>query len=252
MTPVVDGSVCLAYVHANEVAHSWHMSMLELFGWDLSHERRVMRGGFLAMRCGTGGIVAARNEVAERFLAGDAEWLFWLDTDMGFAPDTLDRLIAAADPVDRPIVGGLCFAQQEYTGDGLGGYRTRACPTLYQWVQVGDGQEGFTAWHDYPRDQLVPVAGTGSACILIHRGVLEKVADQYGPNWYSRMVNPSTQQLISEDLSFCAKAAAVGFPVHVDTGVKTSHLKPIWLAEGDYRPPAAGGGVTSTGVEVAR
>lgn len=48
------------------------------------------------------------------------------------------------------------------------------------------------------------------------------------------MQNPDTGQLLSEDLSFCAKAVACGFPVHVDTRVNTSHLKPIWLSEDDY------------------
>ena len=32
---------------------------------------------------------------------------------MGFAPDTINRLLEAADPVERPVVGGLCFTQRE-------------------------------------------------------------------------------------------------------------------------------------------
>lgn len=233
-------AVTVAYVHDLEVAHSWHACYINLLGHDLATHQRVVRGGFIAMRCGTGGIVAARNETIERFLdSRDADWLWWVDTDMGFAPDTVDRLLAAADPTDRPIMGGLCFAQREIDRDGMGGFRCRPVPTLYRWVQVGDGQQGFTAWLDYPADQVVPVAGTGSACILIHRSVLEKVAQQYGPNWYTRMTNPSTGQLIGEDLSFCAKAAACGFPLHVDTSVKTTHLKAVWLAEGDYAQAVA-------------
>lgn len=104
---------------------------MDMLAWDVSHEQRVMRGGFLAMRCGTGGIVTARNEVAARFLERDAEWLLWVDTDMGFTADTADRLLAAADPTERPIVGALCFAQHEYATDGMGGFRTRPRPTLY-------------------------------------------------------------------------------------------------------------------------
>jgi hypothetical protein len=231
---VSNGTVCLAYVHPNEVAHSWHLSVMDLLMHDIGHDQRIVRGGFLAMRFGSGGIVAARNEVAAKFLERDAEWLFWVDTDMGFAADTVDRLLDAADPTERPIVGGLCFAQHEYTTDGMGGFRTRPRPTLYRWAKTSEGQQGFSAWEDYPRGELTQVAGTGSACILIHRDVLAKVADQYGPAWYSRMQLPDTGQLLSEDLSFCAKAVACGFPIHVDTRVKTSHLKPIWLSENDY------------------
>lgn len=228
-------AVTVAYVHPNEVAHSWHTSYVNLLGHDLTAHQRILRGGFLAVRCGTGGLIDARNEAVRQFLTGDTDWLWWIDTDMGFAPDTVDRLMDAADPTDRPVVGALCFSQRELQPDGLGGYRCTPCPTLFRWAQVGDGREGFTAWMDYPQDQVVPVAGTGSACILIHRGVLEKVAATYPDNWYGRMTNPSTGQVLSEDLSFCARVAACGFPIHVDTGVKTSHLKAIWLAEGDYR-----------------
>jgi len=80
----------------------------------------------------------------------------------------------------------------------------------------------------------VEVAATGSACIVIHRDLLAVMAERYGPTWYSRMANPTTGQLLSEDLSFCARAVQCGYPVYVDTRVKTSHLKRLWLSEADY------------------
>ncbi|WP_433520134.1 hypothetical protein ACQP2T_63380 (plasmid) [Nonomuraea sp. CA-143628] len=235
----MDGSACLAYVHGHEVAYSWHQSVVGLLGYDLAKERRVLRGGYLGMRYGTGGIVDARNATVARFLQGEGEWLFWTDTDMGFTEDTLDRLVAAADPAERPIVGALCFSQQEYALDGMGGHRTRPCPTLFRWAEVGDGRQGFTAWLDYPREQLVEVAATGSACIVIHRDVLGKVTEQYGQNWYGRMANPTTGLVLSEDLSFCARAVACGYPIFVDTRVKTTHLKQVWIGEDVYSPPVA-------------
>jgi hypothetical protein len=78
------------------------------------------------------------------------------------------------------------------------------------------------------------VAGTGSACILIHRAVFEKIAAEHGPTWYNRIPNPSLKQMTSEDLSFCMRAGALGFPLHVHTGVEATHHKPVWLAEDDY------------------
>lgn len=228
--------VTLAYIHSAEVAHSWHSSYVELIGWDISHHQRVVRGGWLGMRCGTGGLIAARNETVERFLdERDNDWLWWIDTDMGFAPDTVDRLLYHAHTDDRPVVGALCFAHHETGLDGMGGYRAQPVPTLYQWVNVGPDKEGFTAWLDYPRDSLVRVAGTGAACILIHRSVFEKIAaDVGGPHWYTPLINPSSGKPLSEDLSFCARATAAGAPIHVHTGVKTTHLKQVWLSEPDY------------------
>lgn len=238
-----DTSVTVAYVHSNDVAHSWHQSLLDLIGYDLSHHGRVLAGGWLGMRCGTDGLPAARNMAVAKFLSEkDSEWLFWIDTDMGFNPDTVDRLLAVADPVQRPVVGALCFAQRERELDGMNGFRCMPAPTLYDWVTMGD-KAGFMGRAHYPINEIVRCAGTGSACILIHRSVFEKIQDANGPVWYERVLNKGMNQLVSEDLSFCMRAAALDIPVHVDTGARTTHLKQFWLAEEDFwrakmMPPA--------------
>lgn len=228
------GAVTVAYVHSNDVAYSWHHSMVEMIGHDFAHEGRIVRGGYIAMRCGAAGLVEARNQAITEFLAErDADWLLWLDTDMGFPADLCELLIGAADPVERPIVGALCFTQRETEPDGMGGWRCRAVPTIFDWARLTTG-EGFLVRWDYPRDTVVRCAGTGSAAVLIHRSVFSKIAAKYGPCWYDMAPNPTTGQLIGEDLSFCARAGAAGVPVHVHTGVITSHMKRVWLSENDY------------------
>jgi GT2 family glycosyltransferase len=227
-------AVVVAYVHSNNITYSWHHSMVELIGWDMARHGRVIRGGYLAMRYGTDGISLARNKAALDFLAEkNADWLFWVDTDMGFGPDIVDRLMEAADPVDRPIVGALAFSQREEVDDGMGGWRCRATPTIFDWVNTGD-QMGFGIRFDYPPNTLTQVGGTGSACILIHRSVFERIEEKYGRAWYDRVPNTSTGQILSEDLAFCLRAGTLGIPIYVHTGVKTSHLKQLWLAEDDY------------------
>lgn len=221
-----------AWVHPEQVAHSWFTSILGV----VMSSPRV--GPYMAMRCGSDGLPAARNRVAAAFLNCDPvlQWLWWSDTDQGFAPDTLDRLLDAADPQQRPIVAALAFAQVEFALDGMGGFRTEPRPALFRWTTVED-RSGFTPMLDYPRDTLVEVAGVGSACVVIHRSVIEKIAAADGPTWYTRLTNPTTGQLIGEDLSFCYRAVSHGFPVHCDTSVKTNHLKPIWLSEDHYDHP---------------
>lgn len=232
------GAVAVAYVYdgnKQEVAYPWHHSMVELIGWDLAHEGRLMRGGFIAMKNGTDGLPDSRNKAVRLFLKEDrAEWMFWVDTDMGFAEDTVDRLLAAADPVERPVVGGLAFTWRHDEPDGMGGWRTRAAPTVFDWTVLDDGQMGFSVRWQYPPDQVVQVGGTGSACILIHRSVFERVAEKYGECWYDRVPNPTLGQVVSEDLSFCLRAGALSIPIHVHTGVKTTHQKHLWVSEDDY------------------
>ena len=228
-------AVTVGYVHEKNIAASFHHCMIEMIGWDLAHEARIIRGGYKAWTCGTDGLVDSRNKLVAAFLEeGTADWLFWIDTDMGFAPDTIDRLMAAADPVERPVIGGLCFTQREETSDGMGGWRCRATPTVFDWTHLEDtGQMGFSVRWNYAPDTLTRVAGTGSACVLIHRSVFEKIKAEYG-TWYDRVPNTTMGQVISEDLSLCLRACALDIPVHVHTGVKTTHQKTLWLAEDDY------------------
>ncbi|MAP64040.1 MAG: hypothetical protein CMH34_09930 [Microbacterium sp.] len=229
-------SVVAAWVHPTQVDASFMHSMLHVIGAEMLGPQRLMQ--WIPTRCGSNGLIAARNETAAAFLAGDAEWLWWVDTDMGFEANALDQLLASADPTSRPVVGGLCFAQMEREPDGMGGFRTEVVPALYQWHEASDGRSGFVAWREYPRDTLAEVAATGSAFVLIHRSVFERVAEKFGAgSWYERMVNPATGQLLGEDLSFCARARMVGVPIHVHTGIKTTHRKPRWVGEEDYERP---------------
>jgi FkbM family methyltransferase len=237
--PEPDGkpdAVVLAYVCGNEVAYSWHRSLVQMFALDGRLHQRF--GANLervhALRYGTGGLIEARNQAVFDFLEEypEADWLFWLDTDMGFPPETLELLLASADPVERPIVGALCFSQQEIESDGMGGRRTQPTPVIYDWITV-EGQSGYAVRWDYPRDTVTQTHATGSACIVIHRTALERIREKFG-TWYDRVPNPSTLQLFSEDLSFCVRAGALDIPVFVNTGVRTTHLKNVWVSEELY------------------
>jgi hypothetical protein len=238
--PDLPDAVSIAYIHSNQVTYSWHFSLLQLFVADLGTYQRIRRGGIIAMRTNAGQLVNARNKAVGHLLESDVPWMLWLDTDMGFGPDILEQLLAAADPVERPIVGALCFAQRELEMDGMGGYHTIPTPTIFDWAPVGD-LEGYEIRYDYPANALVRCSGTGSAAILVHRSVFERIFEKYGPEWYHRV--PARNGSMGEDLSFCMRATALDIPVHVHTGVRTTHAKRIWLAEGDYlaaglAPPA--------------
>lgn len=233
--PKLADKVCIAYVHGLEVAHSWHQSLMALVSHDVAHRQAVIGGGWLATKYGTGGIVQARNDTVQQFMVGtDSEWLLWIDTDMGFQPDSVDKLLDAADPELRPVVGGLCFMQRETGPDGFGGMQIQPMPTLFEWITAPDGAHGFGVMRDYPRDEVVEVGATGSAFILIHRSAFEAVEAKYGKSWYSPVWNDSAKMWISEDLSLCTRLAAIEIPVHVHTGVRTTHLKHHWLDERIY------------------
>ena len=224
--------VCIAYVHGLEVAHSWHQSLMALIAYDVANSQRVIGGGWLATKYGTGGIVQARNDTTRQFVheMPDVDWLMWVDTDMGFQANAVDRLMDAADPDSAPIMGGLCFMNREVEVDGVGGYLVQPAPTIFDWYDDGE-RRGFTVRREYERDSVLTCAGTGSAFVLIHKSVFQRIEEEYGQAWYSPVRNPTTDSWISEDLSMCARANALEIPVHVHTGVKTTHLKHMWLDE---------------------
>ena len=235
--------VALGYVHSDTRASCFDDSRDALIAHDRAHDGLLAHDhGRMSVRCGTDGLVAARNTVAAQVVASPVDWLLWIDSDMGFAADSLYQLLAVAHPTERPIVGGLCFTSRQYAHDGMFGYRTRPQPTIYDWLPADDGQPRFLSMPMYPVDHVIQVAGTGSAFILIHRAVFEKIAEQMGPTWYDR--TPGTDgKLLGEDISFCVRAAALQFPIHVHTGVRTTHFKQQWMGEADhwraYVPPQA-------------
>jgi hypothetical protein len=236
--------VLVAYLHPNTVSHSFSDSLMRLVSHDLVNHGRVIRsGGPVMFRCGVGGLIEARNDVVRHFLdESQADWLFLVDSDMGFAPDTVDRLLEAAHPVERPVMGALCFAWRETTPDGMQGWVTAPVPTLYDWARKLDGEFGFAVRRDYRVNALVQVAGTGSACLLVHRSAVARVRELEGDVWYDRVTYASGLR-VSEDLSFCYRLGKAGVPVLVHTGVRTTHHKQLWVSEADYwrhviAPPA--------------
>jgi len=228
-----DGIVQVAYLHSDEVSHSWHDSMRRMRDHDLENGQRIAAKP-LNIRCGTGQLVPSRNYGVQLFLdKTDHEWLLFVDTDMGFAPDSIDRLLAAADPATRPVMGGLCFALNFRAYDGKGGMRTQIVPTLYRiGKNVATGHESFSFYGDYPADSVVQVAATGAAFLLIHRTALEKLRAEFGAQWFDQVQSPGG--LLGEDFSFCLRLGSVGLPVHVHTGVQTTHHKQVWIGEEDY------------------
>lgn len=228
-----DGVVQIAYLHREQVSHSWADSMRRMWEYDLDHGRIARKP--LNLRCGAGMVSHTRNYGARLFLdKTEHEWLFWCDTDMGFEPDAVHRLLAVADPVERPVVGGLCFAFMEAAYDGMGGWRRTIVPTMYKiGTQQDSGEPSFCYYGDYEPDTVTQVAATGGAFILIHRSVLEKLRAEHGDHWYD-MVYDRAGDIVGEDIAFCGRVLKAGIVPVVHTGVQTTHHKEVWLGEMDY------------------
>jgi hypothetical protein len=233
--------VSLGFVHEDGVSESFDASYKGLIIWDLTRSGHLAHDtGEIKVRGTSYDLITARNMIAKQFIESDSEWLLSVDSDMGFAPDSLDRLLEVADPVKRPIVGGLCFASRETGQDGLGGYRTVPRPTVLVYTDQ-NGKRGFRGVSYFPVNRVMQCDATGMAFVLIHRSVFERISTEYDGKFYDRIEAPDG--FLGEDVSFCVRAGALGFPVHVHTGVRTNHHKPQWVSDwqfwqGYVSPPA--------------
>lgn len=142
-----------------------------------------------------------RNALVSQFLkeTTDAR-LLMLDTDMVFDPKTVLMMVQASHQ-NRGVIGGLCR-------------RSDGVHTTYVWKD-SEFVPATPSW-DPARPTLLQVEGTGAACLLIPRSVLEAL--EYG-QWFTPMGEDS------EDLSFCRRLMEAEIPLYVHTGARFGHSK---------------------------
>jgi hypothetical protein len=230
------GSIAVAYLHAGEVSHSFHRSIRNVMQYDLASGARQLYG-FIEQDCGAGRITDGRNDAVRQFMQMDAEWLAFVDSDMGFEGNALHRLVESTyDATDegpvlaRLVVGALAFGQRKGAPGPAASVRFEQFPTIYRWHQ-NDRTVGAGVVYDYPRDTLVECDATGAACFVVHRSVLQAMASAYPEPrpWFDETIIQG--RVFGEDLTFFRRIRDLGYPVHVHTGVKTSHHKQAYLTE---------------------
>jgi hypothetical protein len=144
--------VVVGYCKPGTVHAAFHESLLNLMVYDAATDRRIIAGGGRIAVQSSANISGARNQIVKQFLdESDADWLWMLDTDMTFAPETLERLLEHADVEKAPIVGGLCFG----IDDGW------LFPTLYDLADMGSG-DGLQVvrYNEWPPNAMFQVAAT--------------------------------------------------------------------------------------------
>lgn len=163
-------------------------------------------------------ITQARSKVANFFINNtEHDYLFFLDSDIGFNPEDVLKLMAH----QVPIVSGA--------------YPMKIIPERYCVDIVQPEQR---------HGDLVKINGNGMGFVLIHRQVFLDIAKQYPnlkyipsdyhsdtPHTPAEMNNSyhyfaehqSQNGFMSEDKSFFHRAQQVGYNIWLDTSIKLSH-----------------------------
>lgn len=226
--PKGKGSVVVAFIHPGMVSAFFNTSMMAMLLHDKNTDNRIVGA---MQEWSSANVSAPRNKLTAKFVDEyDADWLLWIDSDMAWQHDALDALLAVADPVDAPIVGGLCFGAAQ---DDL-------FPTIYQLVNI-DGEKLTTVRaEDYPDNAMVQCSATGAAFVLIHRDALVTIRDR-GFNgtfpWFQE--TEVSGEPAGEDITFCLRAGLCGIPIYVNTGIKVGHHKSHLLTADIFREQQA-------------
>jgi len=161
-------------------------------------------------------IYDARNQLVKYAREkGGYDYVLWLDSDMTFEPDLLDKLLA--DIEGKQAVTGLCF-----------GRRPPFNPCIYKELDVKTEGKLITPYRaiyeDYPRDSVFEVEACGFACLLMRMDVLEAMGI-YGVPFF-----PVAG--LGEDLTFCWRARKLDIKFYCDSRLKIGHIMRIAVDEG--------------------
>lgn len=142
-----------------------------------------------------------RDQLAEHALELGADWIWYVDDDHCFHPDTLTKLLAH----DVDIVSGL--------------YVRRVAPFIPVFYEDEDS-DGEPEKHYFTiKDTgLKPVLATGAGCLLVKTSVHKALGPPY---W--RCAQKPTGEMIGEDIDFCYRAREKGFKVWCDMDTPIGH-----------------------------
>ncbi len=197
-------------------------------GWDVSVELL----GYDSL------IPRARNTLVATFLdRPEATHLMFIDADIGFFPEQVERMLA----FDVEVAAGMyplklidydtAMMARVQAGETLQAAQTRYVGAI-DTAGVGRAVDGFT-----------PGLYAGTGFMLIRRSALERMAQSYPETRYSAchdrqaprlsannyalfdgMIEPESREYLSEDYTFCHRWRAIGGTLWLDTRSRLIHV----------------------------
>jgi hypothetical protein len=168
----------------------------------------------------SGHLIAARNKVAETALNRGADFLLWIDADMGFPPHGLLSLLTH----NLPVVG-CNYPTRE----------SRAQPTVFGFAG-GKLHRVYSTPEAIAERRVEPVWHMGLGFVLVSAKVARKLPKpMFRPH-------PDSPQFLGEDRWFFEAIHAAGEEVHVDHALsrEIQHASQITRTIAAIRSPDAG------------
>lgn len=167
---------------------------------------QLQKVGDCVLSMKTGSLIyTSRNSLATTAIQSEADFVFWLDSDMVFKPDTLVRMMDTLKKNDLDILSGLYFRRvPPYS------------PVLFDKLDIDGVKADYSEYSKIP-DDLFEVGACGFGCVLMKTDVFFDVQSKFG-NMFAPIGNNG------EDVAFCWRARQCGYKVFCDPSVICGHV----------------------------
>lgn len=160
-------------------------------------------------------IYTSRNRLATYAIQSEADYVLWLDSDMTFNPDLLERMFDIMEKNDLDMLTGLYFRRvPPYS------------PVLFDRLNMRKGVCEWSNFKELP-DELFEVGGCGFGCVLMKTDVFIDVQARH-----KAMFDPILGT--GEDLAFCWRARDVGYKIMCDPSLVCGHVGNIIVDDKFY------------------
>lgn len=170
----------------------------------------LKKGGECSVSFLVGSLVYdSRNKLAALALDSEADYVLWLDSDMIFPPNTLERMLKVLEEHEEvDILSGLYFRRgQPFT------------PVLFSKLEINaEGKLEYEDLKDIP-EGLFEVAGCGFGGVLMKTDCLFDIAAKEGGGvWFTPFIDAG------EDCAFCVRARQNGYRIFCDPSIEFGHM----------------------------
>jgi len=170
----------------------------------------------------------ARNEIAKTALEQEADFVFFMDTDMTFPVGCLPQMLNTRFSLenDLTVMGGVyCRQAGEHNWH------------VYEWIKEDDGWRSM-AFPLYSGLKKVDAIGTG--CMLIDMGVFRELKYPWFEYRYRDHETRGWERM-SEDMVFCKKCMDAGIRMFAHSDIVCGHIYSVVI-----KPEGTGGVVIET------
>lgn len=147
----------------------------------------------------------ARNMLCKEAIETGADRILFLDSDMVFGHDLMEKMEADMDVHNLDFVSALCFRRVP-----------PITPLIYKKLEMEHAKNEI--YLDYPENALFPIAGAGFGATMISTRLIKDIVNTYGAPF---MPYPGE---LGEDLAFCYRANKLGYKMYCDSRLSLGHI----------------------------